>query len=269
MGTRKRTYNVLPVATTEWELHLSRSLGDSTSRGFRDLTDFVCRIVERATIRPQYHRSPPLHRSRSAVGRSAVGRTSSSNRRGRSRTPPRGRVGRRTSPKRMILWNSAPLISPVRSPSPARVVREITPVRRAPRRKSGSRPKSPATAAKRISPTKEKQPTPREKVSPEKEKQPAWRERVSPEKQLNTRRFTAGTNTTTGSGAGPSTPQVQKKSTPRAIIRPSRDKALRDSIKANRDECKRLAKELQESVDRRESAQAAKTEKPKKKLPKS
>ena len=114
MGTRRRTYNVLPVATTEWELHLSRSLGDSTSRGFRDLTDFVCRIVERATIRPQYHRSPPLHRSRSAVGRSAVGRTSSRNRRGRSRTPSRGRVGRRTSPKRMILFGSSPLISPVR-----------------------------------------------------------------------------------------------------------------------------------------------------------
>ena len=267
MGTRRRTYNVLPPATTEWELHLSRSLGDSTSRGFRDLTDFVCRIVERATIRPQYHRSPPLHRSRSAVGRSTVGRTSSSNRRGRSRTPPRGRVGRRTSPKRMILWNSSPLISPVRSPSPPRVVREVTPaVRRAPRRKSGSRPKSPGTAAKRISPTKEKQATPREKLSPEKEK-PA--RRLSPEKQLNpTWRFTTVTSTTTGSGAGPSAPQVQKKSTPRAIIRPS-TKALRDSIKANRDECKRLAKELQESVDRRERAQAAKTEKPRKKFPKS
>ena len=264
MGTRKRTYNLLPVATTEWELHLSRSLADTSSRGFRDLTDFVCRIVERATIRPQYHRSPPLHhRSRSAHA--------SRNRRGRSRTPSRGRVGRRSSPKRMILFGSSPLISPLRStPSPARVVREITPVRRAPRRKSGSRPKSPGTAAKRISPTKEKQPTPREKVSPEKEKQPARRERVSPEKQLNTRRFTAGTNTTTGSGAGPSTAQVKKKSIPRAIIRPTRDKTLRESIKANRDEAKRLAKELQESVDRREKAQAAKTaEKPKKKLPKS
>ena len=66
METRKRTYNVLPVATTEWELHLSRSLADTSSRGFRDLTDFVCRIVEKATIRPQRQRSPPLHRSRSA-----------------------------------------------------------------------------------------------------------------------------------------------------------------------------------------------------------
>ena len=259
MGTRRRTYNVLPPATTEWELHLSRSLGDSTSRGFRDLTDFVCRIVERATIRARRSRSPPLHRSRSAVGRSTHDRTSSSNRRGRSRTPPRGRLGRRTSPKRMVLWNSSPLISPVRSLSPPRVVREVTPaVRRAPGRKS------PGTAATRISPTKEKQATPREKLSPEKEK-PA--RRLTPEKQLNpTRRFTTVTSTT--SGAGPSAPQVQKKSTPRAIVRPS-TKALRDSIKANRDECKRLAKELQESVDRRERAQAAKTEKPRKKFPKS
>ena len=62
---------------------------------------------------------------------------------------------------------------------------------------------------------------------------------------------------------------MKKKSTPRAIIKPSRDKTLCESIKANRDEAKRLAKELQESVDRRERAQAAKTEKPKKKLPKS
>ena len=245
MGTRKRSYNLLPVATSEWELHFSRSLADTSSRVFRDLTDFVCRIVERATIRPQRQRSP-LHRSRSAVGR-----TTSRNRRGRSRTPSRGRIGRRSSPKRMILFGSSPLISPLRSsPSPARVVKEITPVTRAPRRKSTSRAKSPGPAAKRISPVKEKQPTrrekispvkekqptTREKISPEKEKQPTRRERVSPEKQLNTRRFTAGTNTTTvtGSGAGPSAAQVKQKSTPRAIVRPSRDKTLRESIKAMR-----------------------------------
>ena len=147
MGTRKRSYNLLPVATSEWELHFSRSLADTSSRVFRDLTDFVCRIVERATIRPQRQRSP-LHRSRSAVGR-----TTSRNRRGRSRTPSRGRIGRRSSPKRLILYGSSPLRS---SPSPARVVKEITPVTRAPRRKSTSRAKSLGPAAKRISPEKEK-----------------------------------------------------------------------------------------------------------------
>ena len=65
----------------------------------------------------------------------------------------------------------------------------------------------------------------------------------------------------TGSGAGPSAAQVKKKSTPRAIVRPSRDKTLRESIKANRDEANKLAKELQESLAKRERLQAAKTAK--------
>ena len=63
---------------------------------------------------------------------------------------------------------------------------------------------------------------------------------------------------------------MKQKSTPRAIVRPSRDKTLRESIKANRDEANKLAKELQESLAKRERLQAAKAaEKPKKKLPKS
>ena len=74
------------------------------------------------------------------------------------------------------------------------------------------------------------------------------------------------TSTTTGSGAGPSASQVHQKSTPKAITRPSA-KDLRESIKANREECKRLAKQLQESVDRREKALADKSEKPRKKFP--
>ena len=259
MGTRRRTYNVLPPATTEWELHLSRSLGDSTSRGYRDLTEFVSRIVERATIRPRRSRSPPPHRSRSAVGRSTHGRTASSNRRRTSRTPPRGRPGRRRS-HRGILWNSSPLRSPVRSltPTPPRVVREVTP---GTRRATGR--KSPGTAAARTSPIKEKQATSREKVSPEKEKSAR---RLTPEKQANPTRKFPVTSTSTGSGAGPSASQVHQKSTPKAITRPSA-KDLRESIKANREECKRLAKQLQDSVDRRERALADKSEKPRKKFP--
>ena len=263
MGTRRRTYNCLPPATHEWELHLTRSLGDSTSRGYRDLHEFVSRLIERSTIRPRRSRSPPPHRSRSAVGRSTHGRTPSSNRRRTSRSPPRGRPGGRRS-HRGILWNSSPLRSPVRSltPTPPRVVREVTP---GTRRATGR--KSPGTAA-RTSPTKEKQATPREKVSPEKEKSAR---RLTPEKQLNQTRKFPVTSTSTGSGAGPSGSQVHQKSTPqkstpKAITRPSA-KDLRESIKANREECKRLAKQLQDSVDRREKALADKSEKPRKKFP--
>ena len=169
MGTRKRSYHLLPAATNEWELQFARSIADTSSRVFRDLTDFVCKIVEKATIRTQRQRSP-LHRSRSAVGR-----TTSQNRRGRSRTRFRGRTGRKPSPKQLIFSQAFRAVTPLRSsPSPARVVKEITPVTRAQRRKSISRAKSPGPAiAKRISPEKEKHPTTR-------------RERISPEKQPNT-----------------------------------------------------------------------------------
>ena len=67
MGTRKgRSYHLLPAATNEWELQFARSIADTSSCVFRDLTEFVSKIVERATIRTQRQRSP-LHRSSSAV----------------------------------------------------------------------------------------------------------------------------------------------------------------------------------------------------------